>query len=140
MDKMQLPFKSNTIGVWKQDGYWSSNAINFDLFREKQGCTKLYMKKNKHKVKGDNKPDFIAYFGDALPDHAEQIKVEAGKVQHGHWIKGELIKGLTLYDYIACSVCGKKYNPDNMSNYCPDCGARLDGKMEFKEGHDIEGW
>ena len=130
MDKMQLPFKTATIGLWEQDGYWSSNAINFDLFREKEGCTRLYMRKNKHKVKGDNKPSYIAYFGDALSDHAEQIKVEAGKVQHGHWIKEDYYEMLTLYSTLVCSECGKQFFTRNITNYCPDCGAKMDGQIE----------
>ncbi len=43
--------------------------------------------------------------------------IEAKPVEHGRWIEG---KGLEK-----CSVCCKKGFPD--WNYCPNCGARMDG-------------
>lgn len=51
-------------------------------------------------------------------------------VRHGHWIHD----GLDIphgVDWMHCSECGKrdKYCPAAMTNYCPNCGARMDGEQ-----------
>ena len=49
-------------------------------------------------------------------------------VVHGRWVKGT---SCDLY-WNYCSVCGEKilkneYQQDYFSDYCPFCGARMDG-------------
>lgn len=51
-------------------------------------------------------------------------------VRHGHWIHD----GLDIphgVDWMHCSECGKrdKYCPAAMTNYCPNCGAKMDGEQ-----------
>jgi hypothetical protein len=54
------------------------------------------------------------------------------EVRHGVWIE-------QIYDYgeylitegFACSVCGLELM-DNDYNYCPNCGARMDGERREK--------
>ena len=52
-------------------------------------------------------------------------------VPHGHWIHD----GLDIphgVDWMHCSECGKrdKYCPATMTNYCPNCGAKMDGEED----------
>ena len=42
-------------------------------------------------------------------------------INHGNWVYGE-------YDIPHCSECGNEVMPDKISNYCPNCGAKMDGK------------
>lgn len=49
---------------------------------------------------------------------------DVGFVKHGHWIYENF--------YTHCSVCGKmaiydKYGQEVESDYCPRCGAKMDG-------------
>lgn len=57
----------------------------------------------------------------------EKPTVDAEPVRHGHWIEcGEPNQDgeFELWFY-RCSVCG---NASINSNYCPNCGAKMDGK------------
>ena len=62
--------------------------------------------------------------------------VDAVEVVHGEWEMG-LDEG--DYDYGTCSVCG--YNEYNAfccllpHNYCPNCGAKMDGGNEDENDH-----
>ena len=55
---------------------------------------------------------------------SEQPTIEAQPMVHGEWI----------YEYHTwhCNICGchpyKGYIPREPSNFCPNCGARMDGK------------
>ena len=61
----------------------------------------------------------------------EAPTVDAVEVVHGRWIMG-VDEG--DYEYGTCSVCG--YNEYNAfccllpHNYCPNCGAKMDGGNE----------
>lgn len=49
-------------------------------------------------------------------------KKDAKKVEHGEWING-----------LFCSVCGYLYDTGEYAkihNYCPNCGAKMDGDSE----------
>ena len=46
---------------------------------------------------------------------------------YGHWIEKPYLFGTTRY----CSVCGQNYGmPHGVFNYCPNCGAKMDGGNE----------
>ena len=54
--------------------------------------------------------------------------VDAAPEVHGRWVKGTSCG--TYWNY--CSICGGKilkneYQQDYFSDYCPFCGARMDG-------------
>lgn len=57
---------------------------------------------------------------------SELSSVDAVLVVHGRWID-ETFKawGLVHHPY-KCDQCG--YHSEAPSDYCPDCGARMDGK------------
>lgn len=44
--------------------------------------------------------------------------VEISRVRHGKWIKRK------SWDFHVCSECSFEKSP---SNYCPNCGAKMDG-------------
>ena len=49
---------------------------------------------------------------------------EVDAVKHGRWIGGYM--GLT-YIVPKCSQCGYRNGAVGAANYCPHCGARMDG-------------
>lgn len=58
-----------------------------------------------------------------------QPVADVSPVRHGRWIYGEDID-------IQCSVCGADALTEGdyrqtRSNYCPNCGARMDGENEM---------
>ena len=52
---------------------------------------------------------------------------EIDPTRHGHWKYKPLWKGADA-KYCECSVCGKPVWW--VSDYCPNCGARMDEEME----------
>ena len=58
-------------------------------------------------------------------DKAKQAPtVDAVPVVHGRWIDTDYKPDI----YCKCSVCGRRvYAYDDGYNYCPNCGARMDG-------------
>ena len=52
--------------------------------------------------------------------------IEAELVKHGRWIEHIDHEMLTGYD--ECSVC--HFGTIGQSNYCPNCGARMDGDSD----------
>ncbi len=57
----------------------------------------------------------------------EQPTVDAVPVAHGEWIDEQ--RGRWIY--AKCNLCGKVQ--DVRSNYCPNCGCRMDGKEQTDE-------
>ena len=57
----------------------------------------------------------------------EATVVDAVEVVHGRWRK-ELVKGFrgVFGEVFVCSKCETRYLIPNM-NYCPNCGAKMDG-------------
>lgn len=47
------------------------------------------------------------------------------EVVHGEWIT-KCVKGSWTHYRYSCSNCGSGF--DSNSNYCPNCGAKMDGK------------
>ena len=58
-----------------------------------------------------------------------QPAADVAEVKHGRWKNG----GNGLYD--TCSACGKEIYLAIPMNYCPECGALMDGK-EDEDGQD----
>ena len=69
-----------------------------------------------------------------LADEAKQMAIEALKERKtGKWIEKDGWDGDVYYD---CSVCGESWTTiegtpwDNDMNYCPNCGAKMEGAEE----------
>ena len=64
-------------------------------------------------------------FEKAIKKMPKGIIVDAAPIQHGRWIEQEKYTFGTMYD---CSICGDRILDNGHSwNYCPNCGARMDG-------------
>ena len=63
----------------------------------------------------------------------KQMEISANPVCHARWEKDE---SYPIYDdgrfvgyYLVCSECGEAiYDDHGPYNYCPNCGAKMDGK------------
>ena len=70
----------------------------------------------------------------AIEDLADIPAAKVSPVRHGYWIEQE---NWALDDYYyTCSACGEDYNtidgtPDY--NFCPNCGAKMDGGVKRNE-------
>ena len=63
----------------------------------------------------------------------EAPTIEAEPVRHGTWIGIEYdgyADGCPVYDLWECSECKHEHKgeEDTLTDYCPDCGAKMDGK------------
>ncbi|MBR1750002.1 MAG: hypothetical protein IJ740_18830 [Ruminococcus sp.] len=56
----------------------------------------------------------------------DSLTIEAEPVKHGRWILSEVRDSKTL----CCSICGLDSGTIYEYNYCPNCGARMDGDKE----------
>lgn len=60
----------------------------------------------------------------------EAPTVDAAPVVHGEWIEGED----EYTSFLKCSVCGEEFcswdSDCARTNYCPNCGAKMDGGAE----------
>ena len=67
-------------------------------------------------------------FGDAIMDcHIADV----APVVHGRWIEQEKYTFGVMYD---CSICDNRILDNGYPwNYCPNCGAKMDGKEESED-------
>ena len=58
--------------------------------------------------------------------------VDAVEVRHGKWIDRKEIFSEYEGEEIAigCSICNKSQRKYRKTNYCPNCGAKMDGRRE----------
>lgn len=75
----------------------------------------------------DDEDDFIDGYNTAVKDISEAIKelptIEAEPVRHGRWIEGTSRGSFSIY----CSYCGSQKETICPTDYCPACGALMDG-------------
>ena len=66
----------------------------------------------------------------------EKATVDAVEVVHGRWLNAQVETGDPFgydtweVDVFSCSVCGVHFDVSECRNYCPNCGAKMDGKNE----------
>lgn len=65
----------------------------------------------------------IAY-SECIREIGEAPTVDAAPVRHGRWLTHEGVLGVAY-----CSVCCYELKTNN-TNYCPNCGAKMDGEGE----------
>ena len=79
-----------------------------------------------------------AYLGDTALDALKKVMdwivaaptIDAEPVRHGRWKKHTYWIGSWGENEMVCSVCEKKYKFHADYNYCPNCGAKMDGGAE----------
>lgn len=65
--------------------------------------------------------------------HCQSILKDVTKVIHGEWIRVDGDVGYSVYQ---CSKCEEKVVLDNeggVYDYCPHCGAKMDGERKDEE-------
>ncbi len=63
-----------------------------------------------------------------MDEYIKKNTIDAVEVVHGRWVK-QVENGMYWY---VCSECGEevpktRYKHDFFSDYCPNCGAKMDG-------------
>ena len=54
---------------------------------------------------------------------------DVAAIRHGHWIGTEYdgyADGHPVYDWFECSECGFEIRAEEVDNFCPSCGAKMD--------------
>lgn len=69
--------------------------------------------------------ELAAEIHDLVEIEATFYPVEAEPIRHGKWI---YCKGSNGKDYRKCSECLHTQEITGLLNYCPVCGARMDGE------------
>lgn len=85
----------------------------------------------KHKVTGvigNLSGDFVPGFAIATAP-----TIETEPVRHGRWVKAHGMMPPEFFGRHKCSLCGHfalswKIGHEELSNYCPNCGAKMDAK------------
>ena len=49
------------------------------------------------------------------------------EVRHGEWVPTLTFGWLLMHHHWNCSVCGAPSDNEGLENYCPNCGAKMDG-------------
>ena len=73
-----------------------------------------------HLIKTGKSNEFLASMS-----LADVPQVDAVEVVHGRW-KNKQTNSIFTW-HLECSVCGADYNTSVGYNYCPNCGAKMDG-------------
>ena len=89
-------------------------------------------------IDGRNPSSWLAGFDCGMQQAIEIIgdapTVDVAEVQHGKWISYLTPVCLSGDLYHNCSVCGDtdpwQYTTRGHAHYCPNCGAKMDGKGE----------
>lgn len=73
--------------------------------------------------------DYVQGYSSAIDDIIAEPTADVREVKHGHWIEQAKIKkdGEVRLVHWQCSLCGC-FLGTNTANYCPACGAKMDGK------------
>ena len=102
------------------------------LIDAKMYCMELY---NEMNYPGRSE-EFMTAIDVAIADLADAPTVDAVPVRHGRWVDKQLIKSFkhTNIPVVECSACGIDFcdiinNHYFMYNYCPNCGAKMDGEL-----------
>ena len=114
------------------------DALNFDMtdyisreaFRQELINTPFY-------IRCKTTPDLLTTVQDRLNDTLDLLDnfpaADVDPVRHGEWEPSDKHKG-----YVSCSICHDCYvEPEWVSdlkwNYCPNCGAKMDGGADNGE-------
>ena len=85
-------------------------------------------------IDNEGVPEIKLQFGDRFVV-LRTDPVDVREVVHGRWIKNWCNNSFIGHEYAECSVCDCHMLDTNQfwnSNYCPNCGARMDAKEDFE--------
>ncbi len=56
--------------------------------------------------------------------------IPSAQPKRGEWVPHKLEKGYDSIDKDVCSECGGRFNDAWLFNFCPNCGAKMDGERK----------
>ena len=69
----------------------------------------------------------------AYQDEVDNIPAaDVEEVRHGYWIFGTTMH----HEWMKCSECLVSQTPTGVFSYCPNCGAKMDGKENTDGDND----
>lgn len=88
------------------------------------------------KAESEGRTDIVKVLADIVtPCLVSTPTVEAEPVNHGKWIEDTVSCGNTFdpykedyMDVLICSECKEHFDVSEARNFCPNCGARMDGE------------
>ena len=94
---------------------------------ERGALMQLHIRRNHYDRKNGNK-HFINGIESVL-EYAENLPAaDVAPVRHGRWIDAYPdIEPNPMFMYGICSECGFEQGISKYLNYCPNCGAKMDG-------------
>ena len=69
-----------------------------------------------------------AKYSFAIDRIASAPTIDAVHVKHGWWVVYTDEDEYAFSEYFKCSICGATHYTDD--NYCPNCGAKMDGEAD----------
>ena len=70
----------------------------------------------------------LSYYGELIGCIEDARATDVAEVRHGRWIDAYPdIEPNPMFMYGICSECGFEQGISKYLNYCPNCGARMDG-------------
>ncbi len=70
--------------------------------------------------------EHFVYGVESVLEYAEYLpKVDVVEVRHGRW---EIVKGSNGKEKMVCTNCRHQQDLYSTFTYCPNCGAKMDGK------------
>ena len=83
----------------------------------------------------ENCSDKMQAFCDAHPDFGSTCELiceapTVDAVKHGHWTAFRCATDADYAYRYRCNICGHFVNSGTDKNYCPNCGAKMDGDKD----------
>ena len=73
----------------------------------------------------------LSYYGELIGCIEDARAADVAPVRHGRWIDAYPdIEPNPMFMYGICSECGFEQGISKYLNYCPNCGAKMDGATE----------
>ena len=73
----------------------------------------------------------LSYYGELIGCTKDARAADVAEVRHGRWIDAYPdIEPNPMFMYGICSECGFEQGISKYLNYCPNCGAKMDGATE----------
>ena len=73
-------------------------------------------------------PEQVGYSREDAADCIRYIDAaDVAPVRHGKWNRPYISGTKRRNPYCFCTWCGQPVKPKKVTNYCPNCGAKMDG-------------
>ena len=79
----------------------------------------------------------VEFIADCRLSVIDAPAADVAEVRHGYWKKTQGEVGnpfnnqvFDTIDFLVCSVCNEVFDVSEARNYCPNCGAKMDGERK----------